>query len=61
MIKLDVTTERHGDNLTTKNAGKIGGDPNIVIAEMKYILKEFYSIDDGEMLSIAMGLMLEEL
>ena len=32
MIKIDVTTERHGE---------ISGDSNIVILEMKYILKEF--------------------
>ena len=61
MFKLDVSTKRRGDVLTIKKAGRIGGDPKIVIVEMEYVLKEFYVIDDGEMLSIAMGLMLEGL
>lgn len=61
MIKIEVTSERHGNVITVMNKGKVGGKREMVAAEMTAVLKEFHSIDDGETLSIAFAAMLEDL
>lgn len=61
MIKIDVTSEKHGDNLTIKNTGTIAGDRGAVAQEMRAVLKEFHAVDGGETLIIAFSGMLEEL
>ncbi len=61
MIKIEVTSERHGNAITVMNKGKVGGKREMVAAEMTAVLKEFHSIDDGETLSIAFAAMLEDL
>lgn len=61
MIKIDVTSEKHGDDLTIKNTGKIAGERAIVAQEMAAVLKEFHSIDNGDTLIIAFDILMEEI
>lgn len=61
MIKIDVTSEKHGDDLTIKNTGTIAGERGVVVQEMVAVLKEFHNVDDGTTLVIAFGEMLEEI
>ena len=61
MIKLDVTSTEHGDDLKIVNSGKISGRREIVAQEMAAVLKEFHSLDGGQTLIVALDTLMEEL
>lgn len=61
MIKISVTTEKQGDILKTKCKGDVAGERYILAHEVTAILKELHKIDDGQMLVVAFGDMLEDL
>jgi len=59
MISLLINSDADDRILRIKNEGRIDGDYKHLVAEMATALHEFYKIDDGELLSIALEFMLE--
>lgn len=61
MIKITAISKDFGDHIGTHVDGDINGRGDVLIYEMAHILEEFHKIKDGEILTEAMGLMLDKL